>query len=67
MSANKKPEFWIITGAASGIGAAVVRAAKKSGANVLALDVDQAKGLALAEETGALYRLCDVGDLTQWQ
>ena len=36
-------------------------------ANVLAVDVDQAKGLALAEETGALYRLCDVGDLTQWQ
>ena len=67
MSTNNKPEFWIITGAASGIGEAVVRATKKSGANVLAMDVDQAKGIPLAEETGALYRHCDVGDLTQWQ
>ena len=67
MSTNNKTEFWIITGAASGIGEAVVRATKKSGANVLAMDVDQAKGIALAEETGALYRHCDVGDLTQWQ
>jgi len=67
MSTNNKPEFWVVTGAASGIGAAVVRAVKKSGSNVLALDVDQSKGIALAEETGALYRHCDVGDLTQWQ
>jgi NAD(P)-dependent dehydrogenase (short-subunit alcohol dehydrogenase family) len=34
---------------------------------VLALDVDDAKGSALAEETGALYRVLDVGDLDQWQ
>ena len=67
MNTNNKPELWVITGAASGIGAAVVRAAKKSGANVLAIDVDQARGIALAEETGALYRLCDVGDPTHWQ
>ena len=67
MSANNKPEFWIVTGAASGIGAAVVRAVKKLGENVVAVDVDQAKGIALAEETGALYWHCDVGDLTQWQ
>ena len=67
MNTNNKPEFWIVTGAASGIGAAVVRAAKKSGANVLAIDVDQARGIALAEETGALYQLCDVGDPTHWQ
>ena len=67
MSTNNKPEFWVVTGAASGIGEAVVRATKRLGANVLAIDVDQTKGIALAEETGALYRHCDVGDLTQWQ
>ena len=39
MSTNNKPEFWIITGAASGIGEAVVRATKKSGANIPAVDV----------------------------
>ena len=67
MNPNKKTGFWIVTGAASGIGAAVVRAVQKSEAQVLALDVDQAKGLAIAEETGALYRPFDVGDLGQWQ
>ena len=67
MSPNKKAGFWVITGAASGIGAAVVAAARKSGANVLALDVDEAKGSKLAEETGALFRSLDVGDLSQWQ
>ena len=67
MSPNKKTGLWIITGAASGIGAAVVRAVRNSGANVLALDIDQARGLALEEETGALFRLFDVGDLGQWQ
>ena len=67
MSANNQPEFWIVTGAESGIGAAVVRAVKKLGENVVAVDVDQAKGIALAEETGALHWHCDVSDLTQWQ
>ena len=67
MNPNKKTGFWIVTGAASGIGAAVVRAVQKSEAQVLALDVDQAKGSALAEETGALYRPFDVGDLGQWR
>ena len=67
MDQNDNAGFWIVTGAASGIGAAVVRAVRNSGANVLALDVDDAKGSALAEETGALYRVLDVGDLDQWQ
>ena len=67
MSLNAKSGFWIVTGAASGIGAAVVRAARASGAAVLAIDVDQAKGLALAADTGAQYRHCDVGDPAQWQ
>ena len=47
MSTGEKAAFWVVTGAASGIGAAVVRAARRSGANVLALDVDEAKGVAL--------------------
>ena len=67
MSPNKETEFWVVTGAASGIGAAVVRASRGSGANVLALDVDQTTGLELAAQTGALFRACDVGDFAQWQ
>ena len=40
---------------------------EESGANVLALDVDQTTGLELAAQTGALFRACDVGDFAQWQ
>jgi NAD(P)-dependent dehydrogenase (short-subunit alcohol dehydrogenase family) len=67
MSTGEKTAFWIVTGAASGIGAAVVRAARHAGANVLALDLDEAKGWALANETGAMFRHCDIGDIAQWQ
>ena len=67
MDQNENTGFWIVTGAASGIGAAVVRAVRNSGADVLALDVDEVKGSALADETGARYRALDVGDLDQWQ
>ena len=67
MSTSENTAFWIVTGAASGIGAAVVRAARHTGVNVLALDVDEAKGLALASETGALFRRCDISDMAQWQ
>ena len=56
MDQNENTGYWIVTGAASGIGASVVRAVRTEGANVLALDVDEAKGSALAQETGALYR-----------
>jgi NAD(P)-dependent dehydrogenase (short-subunit alcohol dehydrogenase family) len=66
MNTSNNTAFWVITGAASGIGAAVVRAARDAGANVLALDVDDDKGLALADETGAMYRHCDISDPGQW-
>ena len=39
MSTNNKPEFWILTGTTSGMGEGVVRATKKSGANIPAVDV----------------------------
>lgn len=59
--------FWVITGAASGIGAAVSRATRQSGATVLALDVDDAGGGALAEETGSIYQHCNVAMPEDWQ
>ncbi len=67
MSTSEKTAFWIVTGAASGIGAAVVRAARRSGANVLALDIDEDKGSALARSTGALFMHCDISDNAHWQ
>ena len=58
---------WLVTGAASGIGAAVVRAVTESGGSVLALDVDDGAGEALAAETGATYRHCDVSSYADWE
>ena len=52
-----------ITGAASGIGAALVRAFHGQGAKVAFVDLAQAEGEALAAELpGAWFRPCDVTD-----
>ena len=56
-----------ITGAASGIGAAVVRKVTASGSPVLALDIDKTAGSELAAETGAAFRQCDVSSYEDWQ
>jgi NAD(P)-dependent dehydrogenase (short-subunit alcohol dehydrogenase family) len=50
----------IVTGGASGMGAATVRAYVREGARVVAMDVDDERGRAVAEATGAAYRHCDV-------
>lgn len=59
--------LWLVTGAASGIGAAVTRAVRKAGAGVLALDVDAERGERLAAETGASFQICDVGNPDDWR
>jgi len=59
--------LWVVTGAASGIGAAVTAAARQAGEPVLALDIDDAAGERLADETGASYQRCDVGDPDDWR
>jgi NAD(P)-dependent dehydrogenase (short-subunit alcohol dehydrogenase family) len=52
-----------ITGGASGIGAAMVRAFHAQGAQVAFVDLAQAQGQALAAELpGAWFRACDVTD-----
>ena len=66
MTTHANSDLWIITGAASGIGAAVTRAAADAGANVLALDVDQNLGQKIATETGAIFRACDISDPEAW-
>ena len=52
----------IITGGASGIGAACSRAFAKQGARVIVADVNEAGARAVAEEIGGLALRCDVGD-----
>lgn len=55
----------VVTGAAQGIGAACVRRFAAEGARTVIADVDDARGQALAQEIGALYVRCDVGDKAQ--
>jgi D-xylose 1-dehydrogenase len=53
----------IVTGGASGIGAAIVRGFVREGANVAFLDIQEEAGRAMASETGALFLHCDLLDL----
>jgi NAD(P)-dependent dehydrogenase (short-subunit alcohol dehydrogenase family) len=52
-----------ITGGASGIGADIVRAFAGQGSRVAFIDIQDDAGAALAAETGADYRHCDITDI----
>lgn len=52
----------IVTGGASGLGAAVVRALRAEGAPVGILDLNLDAGEAFALETGAVFAQCDISD-----
>jgi NAD(P)-dependent dehydrogenase (short-subunit alcohol dehydrogenase family) len=54
------PEVVLVTGGASGIGAAVARRFAAGGARVVIADIDQVGGAALAEQIGARFVCTDV-------
>jgi NAD(P)-dependent dehydrogenase (short-subunit alcohol dehydrogenase family) len=56
----------IITGAASGIGAACARVLSREGAKLILTDLDEAGGRRLAEQTGSVFVRHDVTDETGW-
>jgi len=56
----------IITGAASGIGAATARLLAREGARLVLTDLDDVAGERLAAETGSLYLHHDVTDESGW-
>jgi len=64
---NAMPKHhWLVTGASSGIGRAMVVKAASQGDSVYALDVDTKSGQALAAETGATFIHCDVSKSEAW-
>jgi NAD(P)-dependent dehydrogenase (short-subunit alcohol dehydrogenase family) len=56
----------IITGAASGIGAATARVLAREGAKLVLTDIDDDAGSVLAQEIGGVYVHHDVADETGW-
>jgi 3alpha(or 20beta)-hydroxysteroid dehydrogenase len=56
----------IVTGGASGIGAATCRLLAQEGAQVVIADVDDERGAALAASIGATYAHLDVADEHNW-
>src|SRR5579883_3174762 len=56
----------LITGAASGIGAACARVLSREGAKLVLTDLDDAAGERLAEQTGSLYLHHDVTEEAGW-
>lgn len=60
MTATPQDRVALVTGGASGIGAASVRRLSKAGGRVVIADIDDASGTALADEIDALYIRADV-------
>ncbi len=56
----------VVTGAASGLGAADARALVAEGAHVVLTDIDTEAGASLAEELGAVFLPQDVSDEAAW-
>lgn len=56
----------IVTGGASGLGAADVRRLSEEGAQVFITDVNESAGRAVADENGARFFLQDVADESSW-
>jgi NAD(P)-dependent dehydrogenase (short-subunit alcohol dehydrogenase family) len=52
----------IVTGGASGLGAATARALAAKGVKVGIFDLNEGQGMALAKELGGLFARCDVTD-----
>jgi len=66
MSGQLEGKVAIVTGGASGIGAATVERFVQEGAKVLSTDVQEVLGQSVAAEAGALFMVQDVSDAESW-
>lgn len=57
----------VVTGGASGIGAATVRRFRDEGADVIVTDIQRESGEKLAAECGAVFHLHDVSNEADWE
>ena len=57
----------VVTGAASGVGAAVARRSSERGAQVIGLDINKATGGSVVNAEGEQCHHCDVSDVASWQ
>ncbi|MGY6704816.1 SDR family oxidoreductase [Roseinatronobacter sp.] len=56
----------LVTGGARGIGAAIAKAFRDEGANVILTDIDAGTGQAMADQIGATFARLDVASETDW-
>jgi NAD(P)-dependent dehydrogenase (short-subunit alcohol dehydrogenase family) len=56
----------VVTGAASGVGAASAARLARAGASVVVVDVDEGNGARVADEIGGRFVALDVGDPAAW-
>ncbi|MEP1142492.1 MAG: SDR family oxidoreductase [Henriciella sp.] len=61
-----KNKIALITGSASGIGAAIAKAFAEQGARVIVTDINDAEGQALADAIGGTYAHLDVSSEADW-
>lgn len=62
-----KNKTCVVTGAARGIGRAIAARFHAEGAAVVATDIDEALGRAMAKEIGCRFEKLDVGDEADWR